>query len=475
MSDTNVILIELNELTPALVDRFIEAGELPNFARLRGESQVYVTDAKARGEDLNPWVQWVTVHTGLDLEEHGIRFLSDGHKLTEPAIWDVVSRQNLPVLVFGSMNGRYDDDLNGFVVPDPWSSGVAPHPASEFDTFYSFIRSAVQAHTNPDGIPGVSTLDFVKWMARHGLSLETVARVAWQLLAEKVRPVDWKKAMILDRFQWDAFSWYYARQAPRFATFFSNSTAHYQHRFWRCMEPELFAAKPSDADLAAHKDAILCGYRNADDLIGRFLALADENTTLVFCTALGQQPYLGHESTGWRIYYRLKDAATLVNRLGLAMPFSYEPVMAEQFLLRFDNAEEGETARQLLGSATTEGQGATFHIQGTSEELLVRCRQTGDVPDGTKLQIAGRDVAFFDVFYRVSGVKSSYHHPDGILWIRQPSRAHAVHPDKVPLRDIAPTVLDLLGIDVPPSMRGRSLFAPAESAPPLPSLTSAAG
>ena len=43
-----VLLLEFNELSPALLDRFIEAGELPNFANLRDESDVYITEAAER-------------------------------------------------------------------------------------------------------------------------------------------------------------------------------------------------------------------------------------------------------------------------------------------------------------------------------------------------------------------------------------------------------------------------------------------
>jgi hypothetical protein len=63
--DNRVIVLEFNELTPALVDRFIAQGHLPNFARLRAESIVAVTDAEETFPTLEPWIQWVTVHTCL--------------------------------------------------------------------------------------------------------------------------------------------------------------------------------------------------------------------------------------------------------------------------------------------------------------------------------------------------------------------------------------------------------------------------
>ena len=73
-----VLMLEFNELSPELMHRFITEGHLPNFKRLSDESLVYVTDAQEAQEVLEPWIQWVTVHTGLSYEEHGVFLLGDG-------------------------------------------------------------------------------------------------------------------------------------------------------------------------------------------------------------------------------------------------------------------------------------------------------------------------------------------------------------------------------------------------------------
>src|SRR5687768_9819058 len=114
-----VILLEFNELTPSLLHQFIQQGELPNFERFYRESIVYTTDAEETGETLNPWIQWVTVHSGLSYEEHGVFELNEGHKLTKPCVWDLLSSEGYRVWVCGSMNVKYDVPLNGHVLPDP--------------------------------------------------------------------------------------------------------------------------------------------------------------------------------------------------------------------------------------------------------------------------------------------------------------------------------------------------------------------
>ena len=64
----NVILLEFNELSPTLMNRFISQGHLPNFKRFSEESAVYLTEAEERAPYLDPWIQWITVHTGLNFQ-----------------------------------------------------------------------------------------------------------------------------------------------------------------------------------------------------------------------------------------------------------------------------------------------------------------------------------------------------------------------------------------------------------------------
>ena len=51
----NVILLEFNELSPTLMNRFINQGHLPNFKRFSEESAVYLTEAEERAPYLDPF------------------------------------------------------------------------------------------------------------------------------------------------------------------------------------------------------------------------------------------------------------------------------------------------------------------------------------------------------------------------------------------------------------------------------------
>src|SRR3954452_24899966 len=103
MSD-RVVVLEFNELTPGLIDRFIAAGELPNFGRLRSSSRSWITDADEPQELLDPWIQWPTVHTGVGFEDHRVLKLGEGSRNEIPTIADVVSGAGRRVWLCGSMN-----------------------------------------------------------------------------------------------------------------------------------------------------------------------------------------------------------------------------------------------------------------------------------------------------------------------------------------------------------------------------------
>lgn len=77
-AQANVIILEFNELVPELLDRFMNEGRLPNFKRLHDESIVAITDAEEEPPYLEPWIQWVSAHTGLSYAEHRCFNLNEG-------------------------------------------------------------------------------------------------------------------------------------------------------------------------------------------------------------------------------------------------------------------------------------------------------------------------------------------------------------------------------------------------------------
>lgn len=461
-----VICLELNELTPSLLDRFIHEGHLPNFERLRAESLVCTTDANAGGEWLNPWVQWVTVHSGLEAAEHEVYRLSNAYRLKIPAIWDLISAAGRKVWMCGSMNPWCTENLNGHILPDPWSSQVQKDPTGEFNDYDAFVRKNVQEYAaSKSPVTLLERFKFIKFVLSHGLKLSTVANVLQQLIQERLGNKRWKRAAILDQFQCDLFEWYYKRERPEFATFFSNSTAHFQHKYWRNMEPEAFLIRPTALEQRTFKDAILHGYKQMDRIVGRMLKLAPE-TTILLISGLSQRPYQEKDREGGVRYYRLHGKQALTETLQVEGEFNYEPIMADEFFLRFVNEIDAEACVAKLNAISLPDGTPAFSAELDGSDVIGQCKCRFLMPADAQLKVveSGQTIDFNDVFYWVDSIKSGAHHPAGVLWIRQPSGSYEVHEEPVSLTRIAPTILDLLDIEIPAFMEERSLLKATSSA-----------
>lgn len=459
MFERPLVLLELNELTPALMTRFIAEGRLPNFGRLHDEAQVFLTDAGEEPPNLEPWIQWVTVHCGLPFSAHGIFDLGDGHRLRHPSLWDIVSSAGGRVWVCGSMNpGR--SGVNGLLLPDPWSHAVPPSDA-RLEPYCRFVRGHVLEYTRPDRVP-LAPRDYARFalfMARNGLRARTCAAVLRQLLGERSgTDTRWRRASILDRLQFDLFRKHYRRLRPDFATFFANSTAHYQHVYWRSMEPWRFAVAPREAEQRATRDAIRFGYEQMDRLLGEMYRLVGEDAILAFATGLSQQPCLKYEADGGKTFYRLTSLRRLFELARVdARECRLEPVMSEEFHLRFAEDAEARAAARALAQLTVDGQRA-LRVRRAGASVFAGCAIHHAIAGTQELHGPGGRMPFSAVFYRVNLTKSGMHHPLGMFWVCIPGVAGTQHEQPVPLVDVAPTLLDLLGVPIPQHMTGRPLL-----------------
>ena len=71
----------------------------------------------------------------------------------------------------------------------------------------------------------------------------------------------------------DLFENQWINKRPNYATFFANSTAFLQHRYWRHMEPDAYSVKPAPDALIAYGGAIKTSYERMDVIVGKALRL----------------------------------------------------------------------------------------------------------------------------------------------------------------------------------------------------------
>lgn len=464
MQGRPIILLEFNELCPSLMTQFIEEGHLPNFKKLRDSSAIFITEAKERAPYLEPWIQWINVHTGVPFSEHGVEHLGESEKVKQPAVWDLISDAGMSVWVCGSMNVHTTTDVKGALLPDPWTPESFTRPA-EMLTYMRFVRKQVQEHSNASAkFPKSEYVKFLQFMLTHGLSTNTIKSAINQIRSERKEGKRWRRAFILDLLQYDVFQHQYRERKPQLSTFFLNSTAHMQHCYWRNMQPEVFKIQPTEAEQQEYSSAILEGYIHMDKLIARIMEMAGDDATIFFSTAISQQPYLKFEDEGGKHIYRPADIPAFARWAGVKDLKQCNPVMAEQFWLEFSTHEQVEAAANVLNAITVNGEKA-FSVSVEDTALFTGCKIRSKIPkDAVMTSPAnGASIAFYDLLYAIEGMKSGMHHPDGLLWVRDPRISRSSNP-RVALESIAPTVLEMLDVTIPSHMKEPSLLAPHAAA-----------
>ncbi|MDT0603803.1 hypothetical protein [Thalassotalea castellviae] len=439
----NVILLEFNELCPTLLKKFMSAGHLPNFKKLYENSDKYITDAGDDLEYLEPWVQWVTLHTGIPHQQHGVFRLGEADNLNFDNIWDKLSDKGKSSWLCGSMNAKWrHGDKYVTAIPDPWSLNASAS-SEKYKPYYDFVRANVQEHTNKSSKNSIaSTLAFLKFMIFNGLTLKTLGKICSAVWKSIFKAKDnWKKATILDWLQFDVFSAFYKKNKPNFATYFSNSTAHFQHKYWRYMEPEKFEKKPTQNEIDTYQDAILFAYKNHDELIGETFKLKDENTQIILASALSQQPFADLDAKGGKIFYRPHDINNVGQTFGLNGVKAINPVMSHQFQIIFESDSQAKDAQTKLSKATLNGH-EVFKTKLEGDTLFCGCSFHQVVDTSNPIDFEGKEIDFSRVFYLADSLKSGKHHPHGVLWVSQDKPS--VDSNVIPLTEAHDIILNNL-------------------------------
>ncbi len=262
----------------------------------------------------------------------------------------------------------------------------------------------------------------------------------------------WKRATILDDLLWDVFSHYWKVHRPAYATLFLNSTAHFQHMYWRNMDAASFAIKPSQEEQAEYERAVEAGYTSMDALVGECIKLAGPDTVIVLVSGLSQQPCLTYEDQSGKTFYRATDPDAFFAWAGVRAPYRYVPMMSEEFHLHFPDESTAAECLRMFEALTAHGK-RIMNARQAGNEIHASCSVFTSMDGNTVvLNANGGQIPFGQLFYQADGLKSGMHHPDGIFWVRDSARKPSLSARRVSLRAVAPTIVAHFGIPKPDYM-----------------------
>ncbi len=467
-----VLLLELNEINWQVVDRLVaQRGEdyLPNFAHIRRAGAWARQVAVEKPPYLDPWITWVTLHSGVPREVHGAAVLEqNAASIAAPRMWDYAVAGGRSVGIFGSISAYPPREVPGFMVPGPFAPSDDTYPAS-LRPVQALNRLGTSEHIHaarPMTLVQMARLGIQ--LVRFGLRVSTVIRVSAQLLRERLsRSGHWRRVALQPVLNFDFFAHLYRKFKPDFATWHSNHAAHFMHHYWRAWDDTGFAVASTESERRRFGEALPHGYRLCDELIGRFLRLIDAQTVLVVASSMGQQPFVSERYAAGKIVVRFRDIQRILDIVGRDGIVDAVPTMVPQWNLCVPDPARRVALRARFEAVERVVAGRTekaISVEETADMLTITPLGLAEKPNGIRYHFNGCDradasgYAMEDLFAAdTPTVKQGMHHPDGMLVFIGSGIRPGVHlPDCTNL-DVAPTLLRLMALPVPPSMPGRVL------------------
>jgi hypothetical protein len=375
-----VLFLELNEVNFEFLRTYAGSGELPTFHRLLERHGYARTSSESKYEELEPWIQWVTAHTGKTLSEHGIFRLGDIVNHDIPQVWERFEAKGLKVAAISPMNAKHRVKNPAFFVPDPWTATDITAPA----TLRSLHRAIVQVvNDNAQGhVSARSLLDLLRGILVYAAP-SRLPQYAWLAATSVTRP--WRRAMLLDLLLADVFLKEVRRTGPDFATLFVNAAAHIQHHYLFCSSAYRGSAANPAWYVEPGADPVREVYRLYDSIVRDVLRRFPDARVMVG-TGLHQIP---HDSVTF--YWRPRDHAQLMQALGIAEA-RIEPRMSRDFLLSFPSTESARSAQRILDDTTAEDGAPLFEVDNRGRDLFVMFVYPRDIGPDAALLSGGRRI-----------------------------------------------------------------------------------
>ena len=400
------ILLGLNELNFDYIKFYISKGLLPNFKKIFEKQPPIETVSENEYKLLEPWVQWVTIHTGKTFDEHKVFRLGDIVNNPELSqIFEELEAEGLSVGAVSPFNAENRLNNPAFFVPDPWTKTEA--------SGNWVVRALYQAVNQSVNDNAKSKLNF-KTILSLGLGLLLyVPSSRWFHYMKIVFNVKKPgvKALILDSLLADVHLTLWKKNKPEFSNLFLNSGAHIQHHYLfnsdayngNIKNPEWYC--PKGYDPLIH---ILSEY---DEQIEKLLKLKD--VKIIIATGLHQQP---HENLTF--YWRLKEHVKFAKKIGIENFSDILPRMSRDFLVKFKNEIDTLNAENLLNSFyASKDDNKIFEIDNRGSSLFVELVYPNEIDESDS--IYSKESSFkmehFKSYLAFVAIKNGEHNGIGYL------------------------------------------------------------
>ena len=463
MKHRKLLVLEINEITWDLIDPLIAAGKLPTFAHLKREGTWGTTLSVDQGAQLDPWVTWTTVYTGRPQSEHNVFFLQQPpESITAKRVWELCADAGVSVGVYGSVCSWPPRQVDGFYVPDTFAPDTRTYPESlsPIQQLNLTYTRSIRLPSDQDGL--VFKAQLARRLLSLGLKFSTIQAIVSQLVAERLDAgVRWKRVALQPLVNFDFFSKLYRQHRPLLATFHTNHVAHYQHTYWKAMQPEAFKPlETTERECKTYGGAIEHGYRTADALLARVLDLIDAETVLMVASSMGQKPFRAPHLEGGKEIRQWRSLPALLDILGVRSTATAVSTMSDEFAIYTSSPEEAERIAGMLRAAyIDEPERRLFYASALENSVRVNLAvySVGVIKPNSQLHFPtapGKPVKSYDAMvYNTGHLKSGCHDERGMLMFYGAGIPKGLELPRQTTLNLAPTMMDILGLSIPAVMK----------------------
>ena len=356
--------------------------------------------------NLEPWIQWVTVHSGSVYRDHGIYHLGDGHKLEDQAGLGPAVRRGPQGLGLRQHEHPLRPTDQRHVLPDRGPRGPI-RSRRLFDSVLP-IRAAATCRNTPSDRVRLGTADYLRFVSFMASPRTLAGRrrrtIASSSATSAAAAKGWKRARRSSTGCSSTCSrWYYRKERPRLL--------HVLPQQHRALAAHALAQHGSGAvqakadDPGAARIPARDPLRLPDDGPARRPDAArwpGPTSTVVMMSALSQQPCLPTRTAAARRSIG-RASSSGCSSTPASAPYRVEPVMSEQFHVHFDSDAAAREAATRAQGLQVEGQPA-MDVKGTGASVFAGCPCSAscdpEVPAGSG---GGEPRPFFDALLSGGG------------------------------------------------------------------------
>ena len=399
----NLTLLELNEINFDYVHWYIENGySLPGFEWLMQQNPAE-TFAEDKYEELEPWIQWPSVHTGKTFKEHQVFRLGDMVNTNHRQIFEEVEAQGVRVGAISPMNAANNLTNPTYFLPDPWTK-----TKTSGSWLIQRLSEAVSQTVNDNSGGRITAKSLIAILLGYTLLIPIKEKVKLIQLALKSKGKAWNKALFLDTFLYGLHKKLLRKTQTNFSTLFLNAGAHIQHHYFFNSPAVGETAKNPEWYAPVSVDPILEMLQSYDKIIQDLANKKDSE--LIVATGLSQKPY-----PKVKFYYRLQDHEKFLEQLGIEFK-RVIPRMTRDFLITFRSEDQAAIAAKTLTSITVSDRKRLFgEIDNRGTELFVILDYPDEILDQTCTLDDGRIIPLQALVHFVA-IKNGEHHSKGFVY-----------------------------------------------------------